>query len=43
MENVLDRFDAREELLQGDPIFKAGEVVSGVAGQGRGGGGHAHT
>ena len=28
MENILDRFDAREERLQGDTVIKQGEMVS---------------
>ncbi|KAG2485663.1 hypothetical protein HYH03_015635 [Edaphochlamys debaryana] len=27
MENILDRFDAREEMLQGDTILNAGDVI----------------
>ena len=29
MENILDRFDAREERLQGDTVIKQGEMVKG--------------
>ncbi len=31
MENILDRFDAREELMQGDTILNQGDVVRAAA------------
>lgn len=31
MENILDRFDAREELHQGDVIMQQGDTVGGTA------------